>query len=159
MSDVKETVDSTVGAGTSDKVTGKINEVVGTVKDKVGEVTGDKKLEAEGEVQHAEGKGEQILGNLKGSFEDVAEKAKHIAENAKEKAGAVVEAGGGGDGVGHEGTIIALAARVTRARVILDTRPLPSRPPPPHFGPRTTDPRRIARRGRCPPSFQARPGV
>ncbi len=48
-----------------DEVEGKWEQVKGTVKDKVGELTGDKELEAEGEVQNAEGETQESWGNVK----------------------------------------------------------------------------------------------
>jgi uncharacterized protein YjbJ (UPF0337 family) len=48
-----------------DEVEGKWEQVKGTVKDKVGEITGNKDLEAEGEVQNAEGEGQESWGKAK----------------------------------------------------------------------------------------------
>lgn len=48
-----------------DELEGKWEQVKGTVKDKVGEVTGDRDLEAEGEVQNAEGETQETWGKVK----------------------------------------------------------------------------------------------
>ena len=49
----------------NDEVEGKWEQVKGTVKDKVGEFTGDRDLEAEGEVQNAEGETQETWGKFK----------------------------------------------------------------------------------------------
>ena len=48
-----------------DEVEGKWEQVKGTVKDKVGEVTGNSELEAEGEVQNAGGETQETWGKIK----------------------------------------------------------------------------------------------
>jgi uncharacterized protein YjbJ (UPF0337 family) len=48
-----------------DELEGKWEQVKGTVKDTVGEVTGNNELEAEGEVQNAEGETQETWGKLK----------------------------------------------------------------------------------------------
>ncbi len=48
-----------------DEVEGKYEKAKGWVKDKVGETTGNRDLEAEGEVQHAEGETQETWGKLK----------------------------------------------------------------------------------------------
>ncbi len=48
-----------------DEVEGKWEQVKGTVKEKVGQVTGDRELEAEGEVQNAEGETQETWGKFK----------------------------------------------------------------------------------------------
>jgi uncharacterized protein YjbJ (UPF0337 family) len=48
-----------------DEMDGKWEQVKGSVKDKVGEATGDRDLEAEGEVQNAEGETQETWGKLK----------------------------------------------------------------------------------------------
>lgn len=56
-----------------DEIEGKWEQVKGSVKDKVGEVTGNKDLEAEGEVQNAEGEAQETWGKFKGGVEDAAD--------------------------------------------------------------------------------------
>jgi uncharacterized protein YjbJ (UPF0337 family) len=48
-----------------DEVGGKLDQASGTVKDKVGELTGNERLEAEGEVQNAEGETQETWGKFK----------------------------------------------------------------------------------------------
>ena len=45
-----------------DEAEGKWEQVKGTVKEKVGEVTGDRDLEAEGDVQNAKGETQETWG-------------------------------------------------------------------------------------------------
>ena len=54
-----------MGIPNNDEMEGKWEQVKGTVKDKVGEVTGDRDLEAEGEVQNAEGETQETWGKFK----------------------------------------------------------------------------------------------
>ena len=54
-----------------DEAEGKWEQTKGTVKDKVGEFTGDRDLEAEGEVQHAEGDVQEGWGSVKRKVSDV----------------------------------------------------------------------------------------
>ena len=49
----------------NDEMEGKWEQVKGTVKDKVGEATGDGDLEAEGEIQNAEGETQETWGKFK----------------------------------------------------------------------------------------------
>ena len=48
-----------------DEIGGKADQAAGTIKDKVGEWTGDSELEAEGEAQHAEGETQETWGKFK----------------------------------------------------------------------------------------------
>lgn len=45
-----------------DEVKGKGKQIIGTIKDKVGEVTNNPKLEAEGEAENLEGKVQEKVG-------------------------------------------------------------------------------------------------
>jgi len=53
-----------------DEVEGKWEQAKGWVKDKAGEVTGDRDLEAEGETQRAEGKTQEAWGGVKRGIGD-----------------------------------------------------------------------------------------
>ena len=53
-----------------DEVDGKWEQAKGWVKDKAGEVTGDRELEAEGEADRAAGKGQEAWGEVKGGIGD-----------------------------------------------------------------------------------------
>ena len=59
----------------NDEVKGKWEQAKGTVKDKVGEVTGSKRLEAEGEAQHAGGEVQEGWGKVKRSVSNAVEDA------------------------------------------------------------------------------------
>jgi uncharacterized protein YjbJ (UPF0337 family) len=56
-----------------DEVKGKWEQAKGTVKDKVGEVTGDRDLEAEGEAQNAAGEGQETWGKFKRGVSDAVD--------------------------------------------------------------------------------------
>ena len=61
----------------NDEVKGKFEQAKGTVKDKAGELTGNERLEAEGEAEHAKGEVREGWGkvkrNVSNAVEDVAE--------------------------------------------------------------------------------------
>lgn len=60
-----------------DEVKGKFKQAKGTVKDKAGEMTGNRRLEAEGEAENAEGKVQDTWGKTKrkisNAVDDVAD--------------------------------------------------------------------------------------
>ncbi len=56
-----------------DEVEGKYEQVKGTVKEKGGEVTGNERLEAEGEADHAEGVGQETWGKFKRGVSDAVD--------------------------------------------------------------------------------------
>ena len=66
-----------------DEAQGKWEQVKGTVKDKVGEVTGDHDLEAEGEVQNAEGESQETWGKLKRGVGDAVDAVGDAISNAE----------------------------------------------------------------------------
>ena len=61
----------------NDEVEGKWEKAKGTIKDKAGELTGNDRLEAEGEAQHAGGEVQEGWGKFKrgvsNAVEDVAD--------------------------------------------------------------------------------------
>jgi uncharacterized protein YjbJ (UPF0337 family) len=61
-----------------DRREGKFDEAKGTVKEKAGDMTGDKDLEREGEKDRAKGNVKQAVGKSK----DAASKAKEAAKDA-----------------------------------------------------------------------------
>lgn len=69
----------------ADKAKGRTNEVIGTVKAKVGHAIGDDELEAKGHLQNAEGRKDRAKGEIKEKVEDVKSKVKAGAEVVKEK--------------------------------------------------------------------------
>lgn len=58
-----------------DEVKGKIHRAKGAIKDKAGELTGNRKLEAEGEAENAAGKGQETWGKFKRGVSNVIESA------------------------------------------------------------------------------------
>ena len=56
-----------------DEAQGKWEQVKGTVKEKVGEVTGNQQTEAEGESQKAEGQTQETWGKLKHGVSDTVD--------------------------------------------------------------------------------------
>lgn len=61
-----------------DKEHGKgiVDKVVGSVKDAVGSVTGNEKLQAEGKAQKVEGSAHQAVGDVKDAGRNVADAVK-----------------------------------------------------------------------------------
>ena len=69
----------------NDQVEGKWEQVKGTVKEKVGEVTGDGSLEAEGEVQQAEGETQETWGKYKSGVGDAVDAVGDAISNTGDK--------------------------------------------------------------------------
>ncbi len=65
-----------------DEAEGKWEQVKGTVKDKVGEVTGNESLEAEGEAQNAAGEGQETWGKVKRGVSDTVDSVGEAISNA-----------------------------------------------------------------------------
>lgn len=55
---------------------GKVKEVTGGVKDKTGEFTGNRDLEARGEAEHTEGKAQGAFGKIKDAAGDAVDAVK-----------------------------------------------------------------------------------
>ncbi|MBI5127811.1 MAG: CsbD family protein [Rhodopseudomonas palustris] len=60
---------------TMDKIKGTANELAGKAKQGIGEATGSEKLQGEGAIQEAKGKGQKALGDAKEAVKDTADKA------------------------------------------------------------------------------------
>lgn len=65
-----------------DEVDGKWEQTKGWVKDKVGEATGDRSLEAEGEAQNAEGEAQETWGKFKHGVSDTIDSVGEAISNA-----------------------------------------------------------------------------
>ena len=65
-----------------DETEGTWEQIKGTVKDKVGEATGDRELEAEGEIQHAEGESQETWGKFKRGVSDTIDSVGEAISNA-----------------------------------------------------------------------------
>ena len=61
-------------SSTSDKISGLANEAAGKVKQGVGHVTGDAKLQASGKAQEVKGEAQQTMGDAKGAVKDAVNK-------------------------------------------------------------------------------------
>ncbi len=59
-----------------DRVEGKVKEGTGWAKDKAGEATGDKDMEARGEAERTEGKAQGAFGKVKDAAGDAVDAAK-----------------------------------------------------------------------------------
>jgi uncharacterized protein YjbJ (UPF0337 family) len=59
-------------SSTDDKTRGTANDVVGNVKQAVGNATGDRDLQAEGAAQETKGDAQKALGNAKDAVGNVA---------------------------------------------------------------------------------------
>jgi uncharacterized protein YjbJ (UPF0337 family) len=76
-----------------DHIEGTNNEATGTVKEAVGDLTGDAKTKVEGKIDEVTGQAQQTLGDARDTFHSVAgktaESLRETAETVKAKAGAV----------------------------------------------------------------------
>ena len=70
-----------------DEAEGKWEQVKGTVKGKVGEVTGDRDLEAEGDAQNAEGATQETWGKLKRGVGDAIDAIGDAVSNTGKNVG------------------------------------------------------------------------
>jgi uncharacterized protein YjbJ (UPF0337 family) len=64
-----------------DEVDGKWEQTKGYVKDKAGEVTGDRSLEAEGEAQRAGGEAQETWGKFKRGVSDAVDSVGEAISN------------------------------------------------------------------------------
>lgn len=71
--------------GFIDKAKGHAKEAAGTVKQKLGEATGDEELEGEGLAQRGEGKFDKLKGTVKDKVYDAKETVRAGAEAVKSK--------------------------------------------------------------------------
>lgn len=81
----KDVIDDAASSAAADKARGHANEVIGSIKTKVGSLIGDEELEAKGRLQNAEGKKDRLKGEIKETIEDVKDKVKAGVEIVKEK--------------------------------------------------------------------------
>lgn len=70
-----------MGVFNDDEVKGKFEKAKGTVKDKAGEWTGDRDLEAEGEVQRAKGETQETWGKFKRGVSDAVDSVGEAVSN------------------------------------------------------------------------------
>jgi uncharacterized protein YjbJ (UPF0337 family) len=62
-------------SSTSDKAAGLTNEAIGNIKQGVGKLVGNEKLQAEGKLQEIKGEGQQALGDAKDAAKTGADRA------------------------------------------------------------------------------------
>lgn len=70
-----------------DEAEGKWEQVKGTVKEKVGEATGDRDLEAEGDAQNAAGEGQETWGKFKRGVGDAIDAVGDAVSNTGKDVG------------------------------------------------------------------------
>lgn len=63
-------------SGTGDKIKGMANEAAGNVKQGVGKLTGNEKLQAEGAAQELKGEAQQVQGDVKNKAQEVKDSVK-----------------------------------------------------------------------------------
>jgi uncharacterized protein YjbJ (UPF0337 family) len=68
-----------------DEVEGKWDKAKGTVKEKVGELTGDEQLEAEGEVDRASGETQETWGKFKRGVSEAVDSVGEAVSNTGKK--------------------------------------------------------------------------
>jgi uncharacterized protein YjbJ (UPF0337 family) len=74
-----------MGIINKDEVKGKYEQAKGYVKDKAGELTGNERLEAEGEAQRAAGKGQETWGKFKRGVSDAVDSVGEAISDAGKK--------------------------------------------------------------------------
>jgi uncharacterized protein YjbJ (UPF0337 family) len=62
-----------MAGGTGDKIEGKMDELQGNVKQRVGDVTDDRSMQAEGLADEAKGQGQGVLGEAKDAANTAAD--------------------------------------------------------------------------------------
>jgi len=62
-------------SSTTDKIKGLANEAVGNVKQGVGSLTGNEKLQAEGKAQELKGEAQKTVGDAKDGIKNAAQSA------------------------------------------------------------------------------------
>jgi uncharacterized protein YjbJ (UPF0337 family) len=77
--------DKATHSAAADKAKGHANELIGTVKAKVGNLTGDRELEAKGHAQNAEGKVDRMKGEIKEKIDDAKNAVKAGVGAVKDK--------------------------------------------------------------------------
>lgn len=63
-------------SSTTDKIKGAANEAAGNIKQTVGKVTGNERLQAEGKAQEVEGKTQRTVGEAKQGVKNAADAVK-----------------------------------------------------------------------------------
>ena len=66
----------------NDRINGKLDDIKGNIKRKIGEATDDKELQGEGLLDQAKGKIQNAAGKVKDEFRAERDKAEHKDEDA-----------------------------------------------------------------------------
>jgi uncharacterized protein YjbJ (UPF0337 family) len=64
-------------SSTTDKIKGAANEAAGSVKQGIGNMTGDEKLKAEGKAQELKGDAQRTVGDAKDGIKNAADAVKN----------------------------------------------------------------------------------
>lgn len=92
--DTKDAVDSTFGAGATNKTEGNAKDALGHVKESIGSATGNDSLRADGLKDQAEGNVQHTAGKAEGFVERVKDGAANLVDAAKD----LVDGDKNGDG-------------------------------------------------------------
>ncbi|MGQ0502865.1 MAG: CsbD family protein [Panacagrimonas sp.] len=82
---VSSKANEAANSATADKAKGHAKEVIGTVRAKVGNVIGDREMEAKGHAQNLEGKTDRMKGEIKDKIDDAKAKVKAGVGAVKDK--------------------------------------------------------------------------
>ena len=82
-------MDNVGGAGTADKVEGKLHETVGKVKQVAGIATDNDELKHEGQAEEAKGNAQQVIGHVEEALKDIGDA---IVDGVKKVGGAINDA-------------------------------------------------------------------
>jgi uncharacterized protein YjbJ (UPF0337 family) len=74
-----------MGIINNDEIKGKYEQAKGYIKDKAGELTGNERLEAEGEAQRVKGEGQETWGKFKRGVSDVVDSVGEAISDAGKK--------------------------------------------------------------------------
>jgi uncharacterized protein YjbJ (UPF0337 family) len=66
-----------------DEIKGKGKRIKGRIKDKVGEITGNRELEAEGEAERIEGAAQEGVGRARRKAHEIRKKIEHQVKKEK----------------------------------------------------------------------------
>ena len=69
----------------NDEVEGKFDQAKGSVKSKIGEITGDRQTEAEGDAEHASGETQEAWGKVKRGVGDAVDAVGDALSDADNK--------------------------------------------------------------------------
>lgn len=83
--ETQQTLDDAAHSAAADKAKGQGKQLIGSIKQQVGKLIGDEELEAKGAVQRADGKKDEIKGNIKEKIEDAKDTLKAGVEVIKEQ--------------------------------------------------------------------------